>query len=91
MRLREVKTIDVFVDQYIRSQFKDPISDIQSCTYIINVHISKLLLLLKSKHNRPSKHDLLLIKLISKETPDIGSEFESIILQILKIYKNRKE
>lgn len=79
------KTLDDIVDHYTNTSWID--HDIWAIhIYLLTQHAEVILKILRSKTNKPSVHDLTVIKYASDNliySKDYG--------EILKVYKNRKD
>lgn len=77
-----IKTVDAMVE-YFTAMDSDHNVRSAICYILSDFHI-KLLTILKSKDNKPSKYDILIIQIINE--PPGGKTFKSI----LNVYSNRE-
>lgn len=76
------------IDNYVERVLKNNIgcTNEHACNIIVDYHPDRLLKILKCKHNKPSKWDLVVISRTIKHI-----HADSLYQEILKIYKNRKD
>ena len=79
----EPSTVDEIVDYFLTGNSKFH-TDEEAVGYILNLYTDVLLDILKSKKNKSSKYDMLIISRISE------SDSCKYYVEILNIYKNRK-
>lgn len=81
----QFKTLDEYVEWFPNNIAKKFESVDHLISYIVNHHLITLSCLIASELNKPSKHDLLVIKYVNKL---VG--YPNLKDVILKYYKNRK-
>lgn len=84
-------TIDDMVDSYVKANdYYDDHPHVYS--YIVNCKTSQLLLILLSKYNKPSIHDIYIINSITRVAASdfCTPEFRDCYKLLLTAYKDRK-
>lgn len=77
-------SIDALMERI--KNYNSPLTDTQAYNLLVDYYPNKLLSLLKNENNEPSKHDLDIIKEVSKRL-----NMYPIYEQILEVYKKREE
>lgn len=85
------QTIDILVDYYSLTMPSHLTTFMSVYEYLINYKTENILRALKSKLNKPSKHDLHIISEANKFDSFGDKNGEEKIKKIIQIYKDRKE
>lgn len=89
MNVHDIKTIDDLVDYFIR-EYRYITKEMDCVGYreLINMFGPKIINILKSENNSPSKHDLMILKEIRSFNNYTYTSKEH--REILNLYKDRK-
>lgn len=82
----ELRTVDQFVEYYLGANYDDVLEVSSTLHCICNKMTQSLLTVLRLESNKPSKYDLMIVRISNK----LYTSSSSNIHDILEIYKNRK-
>lgn len=82
----DTATVDEIIEHFIHEDVDQDV--IFSIEYIVSNFSTELLTILKSKHNKHSKYDILIIKELNSRRNNM--RIPLVFKDILELYKNRK-